>query len=269
MKKLLFIFLLSNSIMAFCQANYSKNQTTTKARQVNDSIETLIDPIEIMPVFPGGDDSMFCFIESNLNYKILNYSTDSTGRLLFKFVIDSTGLVRNVELLIPTPKKVFRNKEIETEVSRVLKLMPKWKPATMDGKKVSCGYTYPFFIPYSFFKCSKYASEEQISSRIDFPADFKFGNEKTKQERVNKFIKSHLKYPVEEEESSIQGVIYVKCTVEPNGELKEFKIIRSLDPYCDREAIKAIKQMPNWVPAIKNDKPVRSEIVIPIIFKLE
>jgi len=78
-----------------------------------------------------------------------------------------------------------------------------------------------------------------------------------------------LKYPVEEEESSIQGVIYVKCTVEPNGELKEFKIIRSLDPYCDREAIKAIKQMPNWVPAIKNDKPVRSEIVIPVIFKLE
>lgn len=269
MKKLLVIFLLANYIMAFCQVNHSKNHTNTTARQANDSIETLIDPIDIMPEFPGGNDSMFCFIESNLNYKILNYSTDSTGRLFFKFVIDSTGLVRNVELLIPSPKKVIRNKEIETEITRVLELMPKWKSATLDGKKVSCRYTYPFFIPYSCFKGSKYASEEQISPRIDVPADFKFGNGKTKLERVNQFIKSHLKYPVEEEESSAQGVIYVKCTVESNGELKEFKIIRSLDPYCDREAIKAIQQMPNWIPAMKNDKPVRSEIVIPVICKLE
>jgi TonB family C-terminal domain len=266
MKLLLFILFLTITSFAYCQKIDSiQNKIETKKY----SGEKLIDYIETSPVFPGGEDSLFYCIESKLNYEILNYSTESNEKLIVQFVIDTIGKIELNPAYLSENRTAFRHSLIENEIFRVLKTLPRFYPATLAGKKIRSKFRLLIRIPYSNFKCRRFAASESIPIQIDVPADFKFGNGKTKLERVTEFIQSHLKYPIEEAESSISGRIYVKCIVESNGELREFKIIQSLGPFCDREAVKAIQQMPKWAPALKDGKPVRSEIVIPVLFKLE
>ena len=264
MKRVLYFLCFFVPVVLFSQVKHIAISSS-----FNNPDEKLIDPIEIMPEYPGGEDAMFQFIESNINFQILNYTTDSIGKLIYKFVIDDSGKIRNIELFLVKNGKNFRNQLIENEIQRIFELMPKWKPAKLGEKDISCGFTFPFFIPYSCFKSSKFASKENISIRIDVPADFKYGNEKTKLNRISQFIQSYLQFPIEESESSIQGKVFVKCIVEIDGELKDFVIIKSLGQFCDREAINVIKKMPKWTPAIKGGKYVKSEIVIPVMFKLE
>jgi len=266
MKPLLFILFLTITSFVYCQKIDSiQNKIETKKY----SDEKLIDYIETSPVFPEGEDSLFYCIESKLNYKIMNYSTESNEKLIVQFVIDTVGNVEANPVYLNANRNAFKNSLIENEIFRVLKTLPQFYPATLEGKKIRSKFRLLIRIPYSNFKCRKFAASESMPIQIDVPADFKFGNGKTKLERITQFIQSHLKYPIEEAEASISGRIYVKCIVEPNGELREFKIIQSLGPFCDREAVKAIQQMPKWVPALKDGKSVRSEIVIPVLFKLE
>ncbi len=123
--------------------------------QESDTLSVIIDPIETEPIFPGGNDSLCCFIETNLNFKILN-STDKTGKIIVFFNIDTTGQVLDIEInpeLLQKLSGVINDRIIENEIKRVIQLMPRWKPATQRNKAIKVQYALPIRIPYTDFKC--------------------------------------------------------------------------------------------------------------------
>ena len=61
-----------------------------------------------------------------------------------------------------------------------------------------------------------------------------------------KFIAAHLQYPPELAESSISGKVIIKFFVTPSGHCCLFRIMRSVYPYLDREALRVLKLMPAW-----------------------
>ena len=61
-----------------------------------------------------------------------------------------------------------------------------------------------------------------------------------------KFIAAHLQYPPELAESSISGKVIIKFFVTPSGHCCLFRIMRSVDPFLDREALRVLKLMPAW-----------------------
>ena len=58
---------------------------------------------------------------------------------------------------------------------------------------------------------------------------------------------------------------YVSAT----GDVKDVKVMRSLDPYCDKEAIRVIQSLPKWIPGRQNGRNVPVYYTVPITFKLQ
>ncbi len=84
-----------------------------------------------------------------------------------------------------------------------------------------------------------------------------------------KFLQDNIKYPQMARESGIQGTVYVTFVVEPNGSVSDVRILRGIGGGCDEEAIRVIKQMPNWKPGMQRGKPVRVQFNMPIKFTLQ
>jgi len=161
---------------------------------------------------------------------------------------------------------LVRDSLVCKEITRVLRKMPRWEPATIGDSAISCNFFLPIRLPYSDFKCQELSSDSNVIN-FDIMPDFKYGKGHSLYERLNSFIYEHLQWP--RTEADCEGYVFIQCTVECDGRLNKFKIIRSLEYDFDSEAVRVIRLMPNWNPAIKGGKPVRSVIVIPVRFKLE
>ncbi|WP_321438745.1 TonB family protein [uncultured Bacteroides sp.] len=83
-----------------------------------------------------------------------------------------------------------------------------------------------------------------------------------------KYIASNLKYPVQSQENKIEGKVYIRFIVTEKGNITKVTVMRSLDQYCNEEALRVIKEMPKWTPGKQNGKNVSVYYVIPIMFKL-
>ncbi len=124
--------------------------------QINDD-DVIIDPVEQMPLFPGPPDSLWCFLESNYNYNILNSVKDTT-KYFVRFVIDTTGKATEFEFIATRPVRqqpIANDSIIKAEILRVFNLMPNWESATIgaSNRKVPCRYGLMVKVPYSEYKC--------------------------------------------------------------------------------------------------------------------
>ena len=63
-----------------------------------------------------------------------------------------------------------------------------------------------------------------------------------------KYIGSHIKYPSVALEQGIQGMVMLRFVVNPDGHVGEVQVLKSLDPYCDREAKRVIQSLPKFIP---------------------
>lgn len=85
-----------------------------------------------------------------------------------------------------------------------------------------------------------------------------------------KFISENLKYPEEAAKQDIQGNVHVQFVVCKDGLLRDVRIIRSVSPELDKEAIKVFNhpKMPKWEPGRVNGMPVNVTYTFPIRFRL-
>ena len=83
-----------------------------------------------------------------------------------------------------------------------------------------------------------------------------------------KYLLENMIYPEEMKENGIEGRIFVQFVVTKTGSVKDVTIARGIDG-LNREAIRLVKQMPNWSPGKNNGKEVNVKMVIPIRFSLQ
>lgn len=81
---------------------------------------------------------------------------------------------------------------------------------------------------------------------------------------LNNFIKTHLKYP--RHSKNIKGKVFIGFIVNEDGSLTDFEIVRGLAEPFNNSALGVLKRMPNWIPAKRDNKPLRVKMVIPITF---
>ena len=87
-------------------------------------------------------------------------------------------------------------------------------------------------------------------------------------EAMMSYVSRSIKYPTVAEENGIQGLVTVSFVVEKDGSISGAKVIRSVDPSLDKEALRIIRSMPRWTPGKQDGKPVRVKYTIPVRFKL-
>ena len=83
-----------------------------------------------------------------------------------------------------------------------------------------------------------------------------------------KWLTRNLRYPPLARQHKVQGKVLAVFYVEKTGKVTGIKITRSLTPECDREVLRVLGIMPDWTPGIQNDKPCRTKVCIPVVFKL-
>ena len=90
-----------------------------------------------MPTFPGGEAKLMEWVSQHLIYPPNAMDANITGRVVVQFRIEEDGSIGDV--------KIARSvcDDLDNEAMRVVKLLPKFNPATMNGKTVACWYTLP------------------------------------------------------------------------------------------------------------------------------
>ena len=87
-------------------------------------------------------------------------------------------------------------------------------------------------------------------------------------EGLMNYISQRLMYPKSAQELGIEGRVTLRYVIDKDGTVKNVEVVKSVDPACDREAMRVIKGMPKWTPAQKDGVSVATYYTIPILFKL-
>ncbi len=82
----------------------------------------------------------------------------------------------------------------------------------------------------------------------------------------NKYLENNLRYPSEALEQKIKGKVLIEFTVETNGDLSEFNVLRGLGHGCDEEVIRLVKEGPKWSPTTQDDVPVEAQVKVRMKF---
>ena len=108
-----------------------------------DTIEKVAEDVEIfgmveeMPSFPGGEVKLVEYIAKNLNYPQEAIEKGIEGRVFVGFIIDVDGSVTDVKLLRGI------GGGCDEEAIRVIKSLPKWRPAEQNGVFSRVSYQIP------------------------------------------------------------------------------------------------------------------------------
>ena len=90
------------------------------------------DQVEQRAMFPGGQDGMLSFMMQHMKYPKEAEKDKAQGTVVVHFVVESNGSISNV--MVPDSLKV--HPVLDAAAVQLVKKMPKWKPAMLNGKAV-------------------------------------------------------------------------------------------------------------------------------------
>ena len=92
-------------------------------------------PKQTVPQFPGGLKAYQKYLKKNLKWP--SKEMDGQGRVIISFVVEINGRLTNIKVT----KKMAP--DFDKEALRVIKKMPRWEPATVNGKPIKLNYAIP------------------------------------------------------------------------------------------------------------------------------
>ena len=108
-----------------------------------------------------------------------------------------------------------------------------------------------------------YVDEDRVYDVVDQMPQFPGGHEKLKE-----FIEKNRRYPKSLQDRGIQGRVVVTFVVKKTGRISHAKVVRGVDPALDREALRVVRKMPQWIPGKMGGKNVDVKYTIPVDFRL-
>ena len=130
--------------------------TTVEIQEVVDVVqeeEVVEEPqvffiVEDMPEFPGGELALRKYIAENVRYPEMAKENDIQGTVYVRFVVDTDGSVKNVEVIRGVDQL------LDKEAKRVVESLPKWKPGKQRGKAVKVSHSVPIkFALQNYSQC--------------------------------------------------------------------------------------------------------------------
>ena len=83
-----------------------------------------------------------------------------------------------------------------------------------------------------------------------------------------KYLAANIKYPASAVKAKKQGRVIVSFVIQKDGSVTNARIVKSVDPELDAEALRIVKAMPNWTPGTQDGKPVNVNYTIPVVVSL-
>lgn len=99
--------------------------------------DRVYDVVEENASFPGGDEECMKWLRKNIRYPSICQEQGVQGRVMVAFVVNRDGSIVDVKV-VRSP-----DENLSEEAIRVVKLMPKWKPARQGNKTVRSRFNLP------------------------------------------------------------------------------------------------------------------------------
>ena len=110
---------------------------TTVVVEEEISEQTIFEIVEENPEFPGGLGELTAFMNKNLRYPTIAQENGISGRVTVSFVVNQDGSIVDIQVVRGL------DPSLDKEATRVIGLMPKWKPGKQRGQAVRVRYNYP------------------------------------------------------------------------------------------------------------------------------
>jgi periplasmic protein TonB len=81
-----------------------------------------------------------------------------------------------------------------------------------------------------------------------------------------RYIRTNIQYPAEAVKAKISGKVIISFIINKQGYIENVVVVKSAHPLLDHEAVRVIKSMPRWTPAVKHGKTIYQIIKVPITF---
>ena len=99
--------------------------------------ERVYEFVETNAQFPGGQQECYKWLAQNMKYPVKAQEEGIQGRVIVSFVVNRDGSIVDVKTLRSPHSSLTK------EAERLVKSMPKWKPATQGGKTVRSRFNLP------------------------------------------------------------------------------------------------------------------------------
>ncbi|MFH0893762.1 MAG: energy transducer TonB [Bacteroidota bacterium] len=137
MKKQILIYcILGFFMLGFSIRSLAQNNKVVLSENSNPKNPTFVITEE-MPAFPGGESERIKFMQQNLVYPVVAKLNGVQGTVYAQFVVDKRGKVVEAKIL----KGIGSG--CDEECLRIIKIMPRWKPGRVNGKKVRVLFNMP------------------------------------------------------------------------------------------------------------------------------
>ena len=123
-------------VMGGVEIDYVYDNTSDEL--ADDNPDKIHQVVEVQPEFPGGMKEMMKYIQSNLKYPEAAKAAGAEGKAFVQFVVKADGSISDVQIMHSSG-----NKALDDEALRVVKAMPKWRPAMNKGKAVNVKFVLP------------------------------------------------------------------------------------------------------------------------------
>lgn len=264
-----------------------KEVSETHSKSVPDSV--VFQVVEEMPDFPGGMKALMEYLSKNVKYPVEAQTKGIQGRVIVSFIVKKDGSISDI--------KIVRSVDpyLDKEAERVIAAMPAWKPGKQRGQAVNVRFTVPVAFrltgpePAKAEEIKQSDLEEVVVVGYGLKEDstpdavgIKTGDTEPTFKVVEtmpkfpggtaglmKYLARSIKYPTIAQKNKEQGRVIIKMVVGKDGSLSDIKVLRSVSPSLDAEAIRVVGNMPKWEPGQQRGQAVAVEYTLPIVFRLQ
>ncbi len=89
------------------------------------------------------------------------------------------------------------------------------------------------------------------------------------EQELFKYLSQNIIYPAMAKDAGISGIVYVTFVVMEDGKINYVKVLKGVGGGCDEEAMRVVKNMPEWKAGKQRGKSVRVQFNLPIKFTLK
>ena len=245
---------------------------------------TFVKPDKIA-IYNYNGKTDLAFIRDNLVYPEKAWKKGIEGTSFIGFTIGADGVMRDAHIVRDARMTLPSNPMLDKAALKVVKKMKKnWQPAMKDGKPIESKQVIP--ITFKINKDEKTNVVEPAKKEVKAKEKEK-AKEKAKEtipidsiaergaiftyqgKNMQTFIYENLEYPEEALLNGIEGTSYIGITIGADGRMRDANIWKPTNPILDKAALKVVKKMKKWQPAIKDGQPIETKRVIPVTFSLK
>ena len=237
--------------------------------------------VDVKPEFKGGMTAMIEYLSERVKYPLTAMEKGIQGCVLVSFVVDRDGTISNVVA------SDSDNQALVGTALSAIRSMQKWNPGKQNGSAVRVKCTLPITFIIESDNDGEQSKKTMISledgTKIQIPLEIEKKIDENKafdvveqmpsfiggDAALMKYLNKNIKYPVIAEDNGIQGRVVTTFVVERDGSITDVKVIKSVDPSLDKEAVRVIKSMPKWNPGRQNGSAVRVKYTYPVTFRLD